>query len=72
MGHLEHCPLCDQQEDSINHLLASCVSGRQFWDVLLRTANQLVPQPNDVAFEDRRWLSSQWVVGQVRERLQLL
>jgi hypothetical protein len=28
---LEQCPLCDQQPETINHLLASCVFARQFW-----------------------------------------
>jgi hypothetical protein len=68
MDHLEQCPLCDQHDESINHLLASCVFVRQFWDGLLRAAGlqHLVPQPNEVSFENWWRISSQRVVGQVR------
>jgi hypothetical protein len=53
MDHPEQCPLCDQHDESINHLLASCVFVRQFWDGLLRDAGlqHLVPQQNEVSFE---------------------
>jgi hypothetical protein len=41
--------------------LASCVFARQFWVALLRATGlqELVPQPNDVAFEDWWQLSSE-------------
>jgi hypothetical protein len=39
MDHPDHCSLCDQQEENINHLLLSCVFVRQFWNCLLRVAD---------------------------------
>lgn len=30
------CPLCDQQDETINHILVSCSFVRQFWFDLLR------------------------------------
>ncbi|KAF8668847.1 hypothetical protein HU200_052049 [Digitaria exilis] len=29
------CPLCDQEDETINHLLAGCVFARQFWHGIL-------------------------------------
>jgi hypothetical protein len=68
MDHPEQCPLCDQHDESINHLLASCVFARQLWDGLLSAAGlqHLVPQPYEMSFEDWWQISSQWLVGQVR------
>jgi hypothetical protein len=35
MDHPEHCLLCDQQEETIVHLLVSCVFAREFWFKIL-------------------------------------
>jgi hypothetical protein len=37
LPHSERCPLYDQEEESIEHLLASCIFARQFWFQLLRS-----------------------------------
>jgi hypothetical protein len=62
MDHQDCCPLCDQQEETINHLLLSCVFARQFWGGLLRAAQlqELVPQA-EASFEEWWRLSSQRV-----------
>jgi hypothetical protein len=54
MDHPERCPLCDQQDETINHLLASCVFARQVWTGLLQPAGllELTLQPHDGVFED--------------------
>ena len=31
LPHPDECPLCDQQQETIQHLLASCIFTRQFW-----------------------------------------
>jgi hypothetical protein len=31
LPHPECCPLCDQADESIDHLLVTCVFSRQFW-----------------------------------------
>ena len=31
LPHPEHCPLCDQAAETIDHLLVQCVFAREFW-----------------------------------------
>jgi len=54
MPHPDCCPLCDQEEESINHLLVECVFTREFWFILLRQVGlqALSPQPTDNSFLD--------------------
>jgi hypothetical protein len=54
LPHPECYPLCDQQPESINHLLVSCVFSRQVWLELLQRANLhvLIPQPEELNFDD--------------------
>lgn len=51
--HPEHCLLCDQEEETIDHLLVSYVFSRQIW---FMSCNDSVckssPQPADLSFED--------------------
>lgn len=59
LPHPSLCPLCDQEE-TINHLLATCVFARQFWFFFLQRVGLglLAPQPSH-KFEDWWcWLSS--------------
>jgi len=53
LPHPEQCPLCDQEDETINHLLVSCVFARQFWYLLLRQVglHSLSPQPSDTSFD---------------------
>ena len=53
LPHPEQCPLCDQEDETINHLLVSCVFTRQFWYFLLRQVglHSLSPQPLDTSFD---------------------
>ena len=52
--HPELCPLCDQEEGTINHLLLSCVFSRQIrFSVKQQLGLQvLTKQPSDHSFED--------------------
>jgi hypothetical protein len=52
MDHPEHCPLCDQEEEVINHLMMSFVFTREFlYKVLLKVQLQeLAPQPGESSF----------------------
>jgi hypothetical protein len=34
LPHPDHCPLCDQEDETINQLLSACVFARQFWHQL--------------------------------------
>ena len=48
------CPLCDQEEETINHLLVECVFAREFWFLLLWQVGlqALSPQPTENSFLD--------------------
>jgi hypothetical protein len=52
MDHPEKCPLCDQEEENIDHLLLSCVFTRQFWFSFLQQVNlqELAPQLENISF----------------------
>lgn len=67
--HPEQCPLCDQHEETINHLLISCVFSRQFWfESLSRVGLQeLAPQPEDLDFQEWWRVRSTQVVEQHRK-----
>ena len=51
-GPPEHCPLCEQEEETINHLLSACVFAWQFWHRILSCSGlqAVTPHPNDVEF----------------------
>lgn len=46
LSHPDRCPLCDQEPDTIDHLLVGCVFARTFWFRLLGQVNLqgLAPQ----------------------------
>ena len=54
LAHLEKFPLCDQEGETINHLLLSCVFARQIWFEILQGLGLqvLAPQLEDPSFED--------------------
>lgn len=54
LPHPEQCPLCDQADETIDHLLVACVFSRQFWYYFLRQVglHSLAPQPSDTSFDD--------------------
>jgi hypothetical protein len=51
--HPESCPICDQVEESIDHLLVACVFSRQFWFTMLQQVDlhMLALQLNDHFFD---------------------
>jgi hypothetical protein len=52
MDHPDKCPLCNQEEETIDHLLVSCAFAKQFWFTFLNQVNLqvLLPQPEDSSF----------------------
>ena len=52
LPHPEACPFCDQEEETINHLLMGCVFAREVWTICLQQLGllQLAPQPTTVRF----------------------
>jgi hypothetical protein len=54
LDHLEKCPLCDQEEKDIDHLLLSCVFARDFWFSFLQQVHlqEIAPQLEVRSFMD--------------------
>jgi hypothetical protein len=54
LTHPDKCPLYDQEDENIDHLLVSCVFSRQVWYYALRQVDlhSLAPQPTDLVFDD--------------------
>jgi hypothetical protein len=54
LSHPACCPLCDEEEENINHLLLTCVFAREFWFFLLRRVGlqSLTPHSDEIAFDD--------------------
>jgi len=69
LPHPAQCPLCDQEEETVNHLLVSCVFARQFWFYLLQHfgIQQFCPQPPDLSFDVWWENSSNATVGLTRK-----
>jgi hypothetical protein len=46
LTHPEKCPVCDQEDETIDHLLVTCSLSREFWYLLLRKfgLHSLAPQ----------------------------
>ena len=75
LPHPEYCPLCDQEEETIDHLLVHCVFAREFWFILLRQVGLqiLSPQPTELSFH--AWwekASSSTADGLIRQGLNSL
>ena len=54
LDHPEYCPLCDQDEETVQHLLVACVFSRQVWfSVLSQMGLQpQAPDNNAIVFQD--------------------
>jgi hypothetical protein len=74
LNHPIRCPLCDQQGETLNHLLVNCVFSRIFWYNVLRKfwLHSLAPQPDAVSFMDWWEMVSETTNGLVREGLDSL
>lgn len=46
------CPLCDQEQETIQHLLVSCVFSREVWTIILNGLRMLaiILQPDGKSF----------------------
>ena len=73
LPHPARCPLCDQEEENIQHLLIGCVFARQFWYSILHYAglSVLAPQPSDTALNDWWRKVENCVDSEVRKGLNL-
>lgn len=65
------CPLCDQFEETLDHLLVSCVFSRQVWFILLQGfgLQDLAPKAVELSLEECWENISSRVSGQGRKGL---
>ncbi|WVZ79231.1 hypothetical protein U9M48_026835 [Paspalum notatum var. saurae] len=54
LEHPERCPLCDQEDETVQHLLTSCVFARSVWFAVLEKVGlqQATPGLSDTIFAD--------------------
>ena len=54
LDHPDHCPLCDQEDETIQHILTSCVFAREIWFRVLSLVGlqQLTPSQDDLVFQE--------------------
>jgi hypothetical protein len=54
LPHPPNCLLCDQEEETLNHLLVSCIFSREVWFQIMRSVGQLhlAPSHENSSFED--------------------
>jgi hypothetical protein len=71
MTHPDRCPLCDQEEETIDQILISCVFSRQFWFSFLGGVNMqgVSPQPEDASFFEWWTRSNATITGPTRKEL---
>jgi hypothetical protein len=69
IDHPERCLLCDQQEETAQHLLVSCVFAREVWFRILSKVGLQVcaPGPNDVVFQEW-WKSAECVTSNCKKK----
>lgn len=74
LPHPESCPLCDQEQETIEHILVSCVFARQFWFLLLQRVGLAIPsyQTTETYFDDWWCRVSSAVSGPVQNGLNSL
>ncbi|GJN12749.1 hypothetical protein PR202_ga31056 [Eleusine coracana subsp. coracana] len=74
LDHPEHCVLCDQEEETVQHILVGCVFARDFWFRILQAFNlqQLAPGSNESDFASWWKKASNRVAKQHRKGLNTL
>ena len=74
LHHPPRCPLCDQEFESISHLLLTCVLSREFWYKVLRLfgLHSLAPKPTNTCFLEWWEIVAQQVTGLNRKGLNSL
>ncbi|GJN20580.1 hypothetical protein PR202_gb07972 [Eleusine coracana subsp. coracana] len=74
LPHPSHCPLCNQENEDIQHLLTKCVFARQFWhqDLAPLGLDQHVPRRREASFVERWRKSSRKVHKNKRKGLKFI
>jgi hypothetical protein len=57
LPHQAACPLCDQDVETINHILVSCVFAREVWSLVL---NRIIPAVRPPRIDEMTRSSPMW------------
>jgi hypothetical protein len=54
MPHPDVCPMCDQAQETIQHLLSACIFAREFWHKILAALGlgHLTPTADEESFAE--------------------
>jgi hypothetical protein len=54
LDHPKSCPLCDQGQETVQHLLCTCIFARQFWHIILSPLGfgNLSPSGDEISFPE--------------------
>ena len=58
--HPAHCPLCDQEDETAQHILTSCVFAWQFWFSILQPLNLSTLAPTRHTISIAEWWKKSW------------
>src|SRR5207244_3969925 len=74
LNHPDKCPLCDQDNETIDHLMVECVFAKDFWFQFLRQVGlqELSPQPDTRVFADWWRRASEATQGLAKQGLNSL
>jgi hypothetical protein len=69
----QSCVLCDQEEETVQHILTSCVFARQFGHGILSSIslNNVVPKRGDSCFVDW-WRKTSHLAPKAKERVSIV
>jgi len=60
LPHPDHCPLCDQEDETVQHILTTCVFARQFWFAVLQPLNLVALVPSRITVSLADWWLRAW------------
>jgi len=60
LPHPERCALCDQADETVQHILTSCVFARQFWFLVLQPLNLAHVMPSRSISSFAKWWRRLW------------
>jgi len=60
LPHPDRCPLCDQEQETVQHILAAFVFARQFWFAILQSLNLVALVPNRRTTSLMDWWKKSW------------
>ena len=68
LDHPDKCPLCDQQDETIQHILVSCVFARETWTKVLIRVGLLPLAPDSTNEVFQNWRASELQVPKTQKK----